>query len=123
MNTTFFFPFLLIAIFVVAAMFLLPFWFKPRMAAYLQKYEASMVYAVLISIFAAILCLIPLMGWMVSWLDLLQTGNEFDPAGNSLHDWSFTLYGYLYSFRWSFLVTAMMLFATGIYFFQSGREK
>ncbi|WP_139249320.1 hypothetical protein [Malonomonas rubra] len=104
-------------------MFLLPFWFKPRMAKYLQKYEVNVVYAVLISVFAATLCLIPLMGWLVSALDLLQTTNEFDPAGNSLHDWSFTLYGYLYSFRWSFLVTAIMLFATGIYFWRFGQKK
>lgn len=123
MNTVFFFPFLLIVVFVVAAMFLLPFWFKPRMQKYLQGRNVNQVYAVLISIFAAILFLIPLMGWLVSILDLLQTTKEFDPVGNSLHDWSFSLYGYLYSFRWSFLVTVMILFATGIYFWQAGRKK
>lgn len=122
MNTLFFFPFLLIVVLVVGAMLLLPFWFKSRMAGYLQKYDANKVYAVLVSIFAALLCLIPLLGWLVSVLGLLQATNEFDPAGNSLHDWSFTLYGYLYSFRWSFLVTAMFLFAVGIYFWWTGRK-
>lgn len=123
MNTDFFFPFLLVVVLVVAAMLLLPFWFRPRMAKYLQKHDVNRVYAILISVFAAILCLIPLMGWLVSIFDLLQTTNGFDPAGNSLHDWSFSLYGYLYSFRWSFLVTAMILFGVGGYFWLAGRKK
>ena len=122
MNTFFFFPFLLIVVLVVATMLLLPFWLKSRMSKYLQAYDANTVYAVMIAIFGCALSPIPLLGWAVSALDLLQTTSSFDPANSRLQGWSFSLYGYLYEFRWTALVAAMLLFGTSLYFWWNGRK-
>jgi len=122
-NTIFFFPFLLIVVAVVAAMLLLPFWFKARLPRYLRAHDANFVYAGIVSLFGVILGLIPLLGWLVAACNLLQTTDAFDPTGNSLHGWSFSLYGYLYFFRWSTLVTTLLLLVTGGYFWREGCKK
>ena len=123
MNTTFFYPFLSIVILVIASVLFLPLWIKGRLPKYLQSRDPNSVYAVILVVFGLLLGVIPLLGWVVSFLGLLKTTTDFDPTGNQLHDWAFTLYGYLFSFRWPFMVTVLLLFSAGIYFWMAGRKK
>ncbi len=123
MKTLLFFPFLTIVVLVIATMLLLPFWLKTRLPRYLQAHDANTVYAAMIAIFGAALSPIPLLGWAVAALDLLQTTGRFDPTANRLHDWSFSLYGYLYEFRWTALIATLLLFATSGYFWWHGRNR
>lgn len=123
MNTVFFVPFLLITIFVLAAMLLLPFWLKSRLHRYLHNNNPNSVYAAIMSLYGAILGLIALCGWAIQLFDLLQTSQAFNPGGNQLHNWSFTLYGYLYEFRWSTSVAVLLLLGTAGYFWLEGRRK
>lgn len=123
MNTVFFFPFLLIAIFVVATMLLLPFWLKSRLPRYLAAHNPNSVYAAIVALFGGVLSLVSSCGWAVQIFQLLQTNQAFDPEGNRLHSWSFSLYGYLYSFRWSSMVAVLLLLGTAAYFWLEGRKE
>ena len=123
MNTFFFFPFLLIVVLVVALMLLLPFWLKGRFSGYLKLYDANLIYAVILFVFGLILSPISLLGWAISFFDLMQTTPAFDPLDVRLHDWAFSLYGQLLFLRWPSMVMVFVLFGAGIYFLFTGGKK